>query len=151
MIEELVTIEAIDGDDAWVVAQRKTSCSACSAKSGCSTGVLSKYIGNRFSRIRVKNIESAKVGDQFLLAMEEKSLVVNALIVYGIPLFFLLIMGSLFEQFSSVNQYASVLGVFAGFVLGLVFAQYLVKKNVFSLQEPVLIRKVQYAELMSSS
>lgn len=149
MIEELVSIEKIDGDDAWVIAQRKTSCSACSAKSSCSTGVLSKYIGNRFLRMKVKNVVSAKVGDQCLLGMEEKSLVVNALIVYGLPLFFLLMMGSLFEQFSVVNQYASVVGVFAGFVIGLVVAQWLVKKNIFSLQEPVLIRKLQYSELMS--
>lgn len=85
MIEENAHVVAVEGDSAWVETERRSSCGSCAAK-GCGTGALSKVLGARKQRMKVRNPVGARVGDSVVLGIEERALLLGSLMVYILPL-----------------------------------------------------------------
>jgi sigma-E factor negative regulatory protein RseC len=96
VIEEAALVVATEGEEAWVETSRRSSCGSCEAK-GCGTGALSKVLGRRSQRLRVKNPIAATAGEAVVLGISESALLKGSLAVYLVPLLALLAGGLLGE------------------------------------------------------
>ncbi len=90
MIEETARVIDVRGDEALLETQRQSACQSCSVKAGCGTSTLSKVVGQRSSRIIVRNTLQLKPGDEVVVAIEENALVQGSLLVYLLPLLMML-------------------------------------------------------------
>lgn len=102
MITENAIVVSIVNDQTWIETQRKSVCGQCSASKGCGTSVLSKVIGNKLSKMKAINNINAKVGDEVIVGLNEKSLLKGAFMTYLLPLIYLFLF-SFFGQFISNN------------------------------------------------
>jgi sigma-E factor negative regulatory protein RseC len=100
MVEENALVVATEGDEAWVETSRRSSCGSCEAK-GCGTGALSRVLGRRSQRLRVKNPIAAQAGDAVVLGIPESTLLLGSLMVYLVPLLALLAGGLLGEALAA--------------------------------------------------
>ncbi len=91
MLEETAQVVRVNGEGVWVETQRKSTCSSCSAKSGCGTATLSKVLGTRRSVIRVLTDLALKPGDQVVIGIREQALVRGSMAVYAVPILLLLL------------------------------------------------------------
>lgn len=96
MIEESAQVVSVEGEHAWVESERRSSCSSCSAK-GCGTGALSKVLGSKVQRMKVRNPINAVAGDAVIVGIDESILVKGSLLVYIVPLL-LMLAGGLFGE-----------------------------------------------------
>lgn len=85
-VRERATVVRVDGDRAWIVAQRQSTCGSCQAKNGCGTAVLSSVLGRRQPEIEVDNFLQAKAGDQVSVDMPADWLLQGAALLYLLPL-----------------------------------------------------------------
>jgi sigma-E factor negative regulatory protein RseC len=112
MVEENALVVATEGDEAWVETSRRSSCGSCEAK-GCGTGALSRVLGRRSQRLRVKNPIAAQAGDAVVLGIPESALLLGSLVVYLVPLLALLAGGlvgeALAAQLALAQEAASIL------------------------------------------
>ncbi len=126
MLTETATVIAIDEDGLWVETLKQSVCGACSAKSGCGQHLLANYMRDmscvkaKFSDPVVKRIW--KLGDQVVIGIDEKALVVNAMLSYIFPLICLLLFAGLAKQFFLADSIVAVFGV-----LGLISSSMLIK------------------------
>ena len=128
MIEEQARVVAIHDGIAEVVAERRSSCGSCSAKSGCGTSLLASWLPNRRLIFRARNDIGAKVGDAVVIGLEEARLQKGSLLLYALPLSGLLIGAVGGEQlFSSFGLQAELGSVLFG-LLGLIVAFVAVKR-----------------------
>ncbi len=102
MITENAIVVSIVNDQTWIETQRKSVCGQCSASKGCGTSVLSKVIGNKLSKMKAINKINAQVGDEVVVALNEKSLLKGAFMTYLLPLLYLFLF-SFLGQFISNN------------------------------------------------
>lgn len=147
MITENATVVSIDKDQTWIETQRKSVCGQCSANKGCGTSVLSKVIGNKFSKMKAINNVNAQVGDEVVVALNEKSLLKGAFMTYLLPLLYLFLF-SFFGQLISQNLqiYNNELLVIIFAALGFYFGMRHVKRFSTSIAknesyQPVILRK----------
>jgi len=91
VIEEIGTVLNLDGNYALVATERKNTCGGCAAKNSCGTGVIGKFVGNRYPNIRVLNEVGALVGEKVILGVPEKVLTTVSFRFYIIPLILLLL------------------------------------------------------------
>ena len=123
MIEETAHVVEAEGEFAWVETEQRSSCGSCSAK-GCGTGALSKILGRRSQRLKVRNPIDAKRGDEVVLGIREQDLLKGSLAVYIVPLLAMLAGALLGEglapQWESEGEALSLLcgllGLAAGFL-----------------------------------
>ena len=102
MITENAIVVSIVNDQTWIETQRKSVCGQCSASKGCGTSVLSKVIGNKLSKMKAINNVNAKVGDEVVVGLNEKSLLKGAFMTYLLPLLYLFLF-SFLGQFITNN------------------------------------------------
>lgn len=91
MIEETAQVIRVDGEQAWVETQRKSTCSSCAAQYGCGTSTLSKVLGNRRSLIRVLTRMDLEPGERVVLGIREQALVRGSVAVYAVPILLMLL------------------------------------------------------------
>ena len=147
MITENAIIVAIENNQTWIETQRKSACGQCSANKGCGTSVLSKVIGNKFSKMKAINNINAKVGDEVVVGLNESSLLKGAFVTYMLPLLFLFMfsfVGQVVAQNIGVANKELVVIVFA--VLGFLFGMKRVKVFSNSIEkdenyQPVILKK----------
>lgn len=86
MIEEQALVVAVDGDQAKLEIVRRTPCGLCGQTRGCGVSVFGKLLGHRNNVFSAVNPLNAQIGDQVVVGVDEKALLVSSLAVYGIPL-----------------------------------------------------------------
>jgi sigma-E factor negative regulatory protein RseC len=124
MLEETARVVRIDTDGVWVETQRRSTCSSCSAQTGCGTATLARVLGSRRSRVRVVSDLALRVGDRVVIGIREQALVRGSLAVYAVPVALLLLgavvgeLGAKRFLWQSAELASSVLGV-AGLLAGL--------------------------------
>lgn len=125
MITERGRVVAVEPDCLWIETIRKSTCNSCAAQKGCGHGLMNKLEGslesNRRHHVRallgdVAATEFA-VDDMVEISIPERILVSAPLLVYGLPLLFMLMGAALASQWQSTDLFA-VLGAATGFVLG---------------------------------
>jgi len=145
MLEAEGVIVKIGQEGVFVETSRVSACGSCSSKEGCGTSTLSQLLGSKTSSFKVLNPIGAALGERVVIGMEEAALLKSSLLVYLLPLAFLLagaIFGGWLAPDSLQDAYA-VGGVFVGLVLGFV-ALKLVSANARtnSQFQPVILRRV---------
>ena len=86
MIEVSGKVTALDGDYA-VVSINSSGCGRCHEEGGCGGHNLGQMLCSSPKMYRASNVRGAKVGDDVIVAIAEKSVTRSALIAYGMPLF----------------------------------------------------------------
>ncbi len=142
MIEESATVVELDGQYAVVETIRKSTCGSCEAKTSCGTAVLSKVVGNRANRMRLRNTIHAQVGDTIILGLHERALLQTSFLFYLTPLFscFLFaLLGRFIDD--GVGEVATISFSLVGLLSGLAFVKWLsIKLELDSRYQAVLLR-----------
>ena len=122
-MEETVQIIAVREGQAYISAQRQSSCGHCSARSGCGTSVLSRYIGRRSMQMWVEDPIGVKVNDEVVIQLQESGLFRASILFYLFPLLLFLAFALLGEHMTQVLELESELLVmlFAGVGLAVSF------------------------------
>lgn len=123
-VQEVGVILDVDGDYAWVETQRRSTCQSCEANAACGSGVLSRVLGARRSKVRVRNTLGGKVGDQVVLGLNQNAMARGAQLVYGVPLLMMIVgavagteLGRLVDRLNP--DLVAVTFAVAGLVLGI--------------------------------
>jgi sigma-E factor negative regulatory protein RseC len=129
MLIEQARIVAKDSDALWVETLAHSACGDCSAKSGCGTGLLERYLRTtQYLRIQLdsRSLNQYKLGDEIKLGMEESVVVRGSLLIYVIPLIGLLFGSGVGYQW---GEPGSIVGGIAGLVLGGILVRWHAWKN----------------------
>ena len=123
MIEGIAQVVAVEGKQAWLVPEQTTSCGGCASASACGA----KGIGTTASRLELRRFQlvndvGLRVGERVVVGIRENALLRASLTAYAIPLATLLIAGAL-AQWAYGSDVATIIAMFAGLALGLVFAR----------------------------
>ncbi len=127
LLHESGIISSIEGDFAYVDAQRQSGCSGCAASSGCGTSALATLFTNASqSAVKVRNRLNVQVGDHVILTLDESRLIKHSFMAYGVPLIGLFLFAGLFSVLSvrildvsdTVADIASIMGGFLGVASG---------------------------------
>ncbi|WP_417535096.1 SoxR reducing system RseC family protein [Methylophaga sp.] len=119
MIEQKATVASRSGEQVWVEAERQSTCGQCKARKGCGTGLLSKHVGKKFSRIAVKDDGELRVGQQVTVSIPEEALLTGAFMMYMLPLillFTIAITVRLMGGGELLQIVSGLLGLITGFV-----------------------------------
>ena len=90
MIEEKASVISVAGKQIWVQTQRKSVCGSCSVQKGCGTASLEQLFGRKRTQLLVSSNLPVNAGDEVLLGIEESTLLRGSMLLYGIPLVFML-------------------------------------------------------------
>ena len=135
LAKEIATVSFIKGSYAYLKADSASACSSCSASSACGA----KNVSTTKYNLRVNNIKNLKVGDEVVLTMESKNLLLGTAILYILPLIMLFI----FAYFGKIvgGETVSVLGGVLGLFSGLIIINKTInRKGVAKQFEPKIIR-----------
>ncbi|MGD2052544.1 MAG: SoxR reducing system RseC family protein [Gammaproteobacteria bacterium] len=146
MIEETARVIAIENGQLWLEAQTTSACSACEAKQGCGTSVLSKWVGRKFTRFQVPNTVNARVGDEVVVGLAEEAMLKGSVLVYLLPLLamigFALLAESLIAAEAGARDLMVLVSAIVGFALTLAIARRLLASSSNrSKLTPVVLRK----------
>ena len=142
MIEETAIVIEVSNQRVLLETQRKSACQSCSVKSGCGTSSVAKVVGNRSSQFAVDKTLDVKVGDEVIIAIDENALVQGSLLIYFLPLIFMLMTGMVAE-YLFVNELITILSVVAGFISAMIFVRYVLSRSTLKQSiQPHLIRRV---------
>ncbi|MBL4799273.1 MAG: SoxR reducing system RseC family protein [Oleispira sp.] len=92
MIEEQVIVTSLDVGGVWVEGVQQSACGSCSAKAGCGKHTMSQ-LGRKVSLWLSKDDSSGNdltIGQQVIVGLPEGAILRSTLVLYGIPLMFLL-------------------------------------------------------------
>ncbi|MFA9488478.1 MULTISPECIES: SoxR reducing system RseC family protein [unclassified Mannheimia] len=99
MIEEATVVEYRNGI-AIVQCYAKSGCDGCVTKAACGTKALSALAGEKIApRFSIAVDEPLNVGDKVKLGLSENTLLKSVFLIYGIPLFVLVVTAVGFSQF----------------------------------------------------
>lgn len=115
MIEEPGRVIALDDGAVWVETRRKSTCSGCSAKSGCGQGLMDTLgVRERRGLIRALCDLQLQVGDSVIVGIREDVLLRGAVLVYLLPLIMLMAAATVAAQFT-VRESIIILAGLGGF------------------------------------
>jgi len=147
MIEESARVTKIEGEFAWVEAQRQSTCGQCVANKGCGTAVLGKVLGRRRTLVRARSLQGVNVGDEVVIGIREGALVRGSLAVYAVPLAGLLAGAGLGRYLagrllSGNVELVSVAAGLTGLMAGLVWVRYFTNQIADDINyQPVILRR----------
>lgn len=150
MIEEKAIVVAIENEYALVQTQRRSACQSCSVKQGCGTSVLSKVVGKKVSQIRIDNTLNVNIGDEVLLGIEDNALVQGSLLMYALPLVFLLFFAVVGEfianSYGLHSETTSIVFGLVGFIVAIFVTRIFVSKSVLRTKiQPRMLRIINHA------
>jgi sigma-E factor negative regulatory protein RseC len=116
VLEEEGKVLSIQGEDAEVVPETRSTCGSCAAKSGCGTSLLSSLFPQRHRSFRARNTVNARIGDRVLIGLDESALQIASLLVYLAPLLGLIGGGILGDKLAEVlmPEFTELLSIVAG-------------------------------------
>lgn len=144
MIEEVVQVSRIEGEEIWIEASRQSACAACSAKKGCGQGALSEWTSGKAVELSVLNPNRVlpAVGQSVVIGLEEGSLIKASVMVYFLPLL-TLILAAIVARFLGGSEGFQVLTGLAGLAVGFAAARWISTRNSSEgCYQPVLLRLV---------
>lgn len=145
MLEAEGVIVKIGQEGVFVETSRASACGSCSSKDGCGTSTLSQLLGNKSSSFKVLNPIGATLGERVVIGMEEAALLKSSLLVYLLPLTFLLagaITGGWLAPARLLDAYAAG-GMGIGLVVGFVALKMIAARAGTNRQfQPVILRRV---------
>lgn len=141
MLRESAVVISYENGIAKVKYQSQSACGQCVAKNSCGTSSLSELNGKRGEHIfNVESLIPLREGQVVEIGLEEKSMLLSALLMYIAPLLTLL-MATLFSPYLSGSELIRTIIIFACTAISFFAVKRYTKK--FSSQEefqPVLLR-----------
>lgn len=135
VVERLVRVEAIEGDSAWVLADRMGGCGGCSEKGGCGHAALMGEAPPM--RLKIANRLDAQAGEWVVLGVTSGSLLGSLMLAYGLPLGGFLAGALAGSAFGSV---AAMLGGAVGLGLMLLLCRRIFRARGDAPAEPRMLR-----------
>jgi sigma-E factor negative regulatory protein RseC len=123
MLQEKGTVVALRGDNAIVQTQNQLSCGSCKVSSSCGNGIVEQYLSAKLFESELKNTIKAKVGQKVLIQISKSSVTQASLIVYFIPLLFLL-SAALISELIQHSENMTILMGLSGLIFGLLVTKY---------------------------
>ncbi|WP_435103772.1 SoxR reducing system RseC family protein [Arhodomonas sp. AD133] len=90
MITERGEVVAVEPGVLWVQTTPTATCDGCAVRSGCGTGALSSFLARGRRPLRIACDVPARVGDAVVLGIRERLLLTGSMVVYLLPLLWLL-------------------------------------------------------------
>lgn len=140
MIEQPATVVKIDAKQIWLDVERQSTCSGCKLRNGCGTGLLSRHVGQRFSRLVVPRTQNLQVGEQVQVQIAEKELLHGALMMYLLPLLGL-IGGAALVNVVSGPAWLEIIGGVSGLIAGFIWLGRYFSQNQHNMQTQLTERK----------
>ncbi|MCG7499065.1 SoxR reducing system RseC family protein [Vibrio sp. Of7-15] len=127
MMTALATVLRVDSQRVTVGCQQETSCGHCSSRSSCGTGIVSKALPGKEHQWQLTTDTKLHVGELVEIGLPEKSVLQSALVVYMVPLLFLILGAGISEALFSGNELITIATsvLFTG--LGITIAKLLAK------------------------
>lgn len=143
MIEETGRVVAVDHNEVWIETIRTSSCSGCSARSGCGQGLLSKIKDGSRSHIRLQTELDLQVGDEVILGLPEQAFIRSSLLAYGLPLLALIIAVTLADTLFGLPEPWVIAAALAGLASGFFLLRWLSRRGDRRGDfQPVIIRAI---------
>ena len=137
MIEQTAKVVASDDKIVWLEAETQSTCSQCQLKKGCGTGMLSKHVGRRFSRIAVNKERDVQIGDQVQIGIPEQALLRAAFMMYIIPLL-LMFAFAVFSRFYHLGEFMEIFAAACGLFLGFFWVRNRMRRTDTSMQAKIV-------------
>ena len=123
--QEWVSIVAVEDEGIWVESMQKSACGRCSAQAGCGQRALNQF--GRSLSLWVPLTQdmpksSLHVGQSVLLTLPKGGLIFSAWVLYGVPLFSMLMATLVGQHFS---ERVAILLAFLGLGVGIVLSRWL--------------------------
>lgn len=143
MIESVATVVAVGQDWAQVECRRKSACGHCHQQESCGVGAMAKGMPGRPQLFQVALTMPVRVGQEVLIGIPERSLLKSALLVYMVPLLFLLL-GALAgkgvaQLYLLAEEAPEILGALLGGGLGFLIARFGAKRLTGGEYRPVML------------
>jgi sigma-E factor negative regulatory protein RseC len=143
MIESIATVVAVGDTWAQVECRRKSACGHCHQQESCGVGTIAKAMPGRPQLLEIILTAPVQVGQQVRIGIPERSLLTSAMLVYLVPLLFLLL-GSLAGKLVSVHwpvgeEPSEIVGALLGGALGFWLARLGAKRLGGNFYRPVML------------
>lgn len=126
-MQQSVVVQSVDGDQAWVIGVRESSCSSCAGKASCAT--LGSW-NTKQVEMRVRNPLGAVVGDEVMIEVPDRFVLQATWRLYGQPMVLFLLVGLLCRQLGLAFGIHGVDGIAAcGGILAVVMYYLLGRKR----------------------
>ncbi len=127
MLKEPGKVVAVEGDSLLVECISKSACSSCEARHSCGSGTISKAFPAKSRLLKVPNIGNHQPGQAVVVEIPEANLMKAALVMYVLPLAFLLL-GALIAELLIVpliegSELITIVCSLGGMLLGLLVAK----------------------------
>ena len=141
MLRESAVVISYENGIAKVKCQSQSACGQCSAKNNCGTSSLSELNGKRGEHIfNVETLMPLREGQIVEIGLEEKSMLLSALLMYVVPLLTLLI-ATMLSDYISHNEILRAILIFGLTALSFIFVKsYSRKLGQQTEFQPVLLR-----------
>lgn len=142
MVEETARVIVKSETYAWVTAERRTSCHACTVSQGCGTGSIAKYLIGKSIAVKASNPVGAEVGDWVIVGIPERILYLGPFVLYVVPLLAMFLgagFGETLAQHWGWGEGLVVLSGLSGLAAGLLGVRYMQVERGF---EPQILRTV---------
>ncbi|PJG84917.1 SoxR reducing system RseC family protein [Conservatibacter flavescens] len=141
MLTETAVVVAYEKGVATVQCQTQSACGSCVARKGCGTSVLSELTGEKGNHLlSVESLMPLKVGQRVQIGLEEKSLIITALLMYIVPLLTLLATTFLTDGIFD-NELVRAMIIFMTTAIAFIAVRYYSKQlNKKPAYKPVLLR-----------
>ena len=120
MIEEQATVLRVQDGRVQVEMQRKSACNHCELNRGCGTGAIGRLLGHRSKPLIIDSRLDLKPGDNIILGLPDSSFLKASLLIYGLPLFVLILASVIGHWIFSGSEAAVLLSAILGFSGGLI-------------------------------
>jgi sigma-E factor negative regulatory protein RseC len=139
MIDQQAKVVKIDEQTIWLDAQRQSTCSSCSVKQGCGTGLLAQHVGQKFSRIAIKNENhvAVEVGSSMQLRIPEQALIKGTAFMYLMPLMMMFCFAAV-AQLMEMTTIAEVFLGLIGLAFGLIIVHFYFKNKEIGIDAKVV-------------
>jgi sigma-E factor negative regulatory protein RseC len=119
MIEEHALVIGVEQDVALLEVVRRSACGLCGKTRGCGISLFGRLFGHKNNVFKAENTIHAKPGDNVVVAIEERAVLMSAMVVYGVPLGALLLGAILGNALSDGTASQADMYAFAGAIAGL--------------------------------
>lgn len=141
MLRESAVVISYENGIAKVKCQSQSACGQCAAKNSCGGNRLSELNGARGEHIfTVESLMPLRVGQAVEIGLEEKSMLLSALLMYIVPLLTLLF-ATVLSPYLSDNELIRAAIIFATTALSFVLVKNYTRKLGSQKEfQPVLLR-----------
>jgi sigma-E factor negative regulatory protein RseC len=139
MIKEQAKVISRQGRWIEVQMQRQSACNHCELNQGCGTGAIGRLLGHRSKPLMIESSFDLEPGDRVILGMPDSSFLKASLLIYGLPLFSLLLSAIVGQWLFEASEIKVLVMTIMGFGGGFLVSARLARKNFASQFDPQIL------------